>query len=278
LAGDWAHARTVAAQDVSPDQLDARVQQWMQMASPTHASDQVAMLTGVTPVADPGEPVRLALKNAENPLERYAQAASQKIQQTATVMLPDPDPLEAAPSAATPSAPQPQTAAAPEPHWLPEAAPEPMAQAAPEVIPEPVVASAAKSLVKPAVAPVAALPTKFEEASKPSYIAITDEVRKAAQRARSGKSTAVVQIGSYSSPQRVQAAWNDLSRRYPGLNRYRPVSARFVSSKGTFYRLAIKGFADSGDAQDMCSSLRGKGKTCFVRRVAGDSPVQMASR
>ena len=35
LAGDWAEARTIAAQDVPADQLDARIQQWMQLAKPS---------------------------------------------------------------------------------------------------------------------------------------------------------------------------------------------------------------------------------------------------
>ncbi|HET9811073.1 MAG TPA: tetratricopeptide repeat protein, partial [Sphingomicrobium sp.] len=64
LSGDWAMARTVAAQDVPPAQLDDRIQQWMAMATPQHASDQVAALTGVTPAADPGQPERLALNRA----------------------------------------------------------------------------------------------------------------------------------------------------------------------------------------------------------------------
>ena len=34
LSGDWTNARTVAAQDVPADQLDARIQQWMQLAKP----------------------------------------------------------------------------------------------------------------------------------------------------------------------------------------------------------------------------------------------------
>src|SRR5436190_10954527 len=34
LQGDWVNARIVAAQDISPDQVDARVQQWMTFAKP----------------------------------------------------------------------------------------------------------------------------------------------------------------------------------------------------------------------------------------------------
>jgi hypothetical protein len=148
-----------------------------------------------------------------------------------------------------------------------------------ELAPEPEVTEAVKNLVKTAATPVPPLPTKFEKAPAVPYVAISDEVRKAAARAqRMGKSTAVVQLGAYSSPNGVAAAWNKLSRSHHSLDGYRPVSARFVSSKGTFYRLAVKGFASASDAKDLCSHLRGKGQSCFVRQVAGDSPVQMASR
>ena len=45
FTGDWTAARTIAAQDVPADQLDARIQQWMALAS-RRALDQVAALTG----------------------------------------------------------------------------------------------------------------------------------------------------------------------------------------------------------------------------------------
>ena len=64
---------TIAAQDISPDLVDARVQQWMALAKPAHSYDQVASLVGVSPAAaDPGQPVRLAL-NADS--TRVAAAA-----------------------------------------------------------------------------------------------------------------------------------------------------------------------------------------------------------
>jgi Flp pilus assembly protein TadD len=274
LAGDWAAARAVAAQDVSPDQVDGRIKQWMLMASPKAAYDQVAALTGITPVVDSGEPQRLALKDVENPLERYAEAASQKVQQTASVMLPE----SAAPAPVTR-----QPVAAPEPQPLPEAPPEPMPSKdvaqADELAPAPQLTEAVKQLVRSAPASVAPLPTKFEKAPAVPYVAISDEVRKAAARARGmGRSTSVVQLGAYTSPKGVAAAWNKLSRSHRSLDGYRPVSARFVSAKGTFYRLAVKGFASPADAKDLCSHLRTKGQSCFVRQVAGDAPVQMASR
>jgi hypothetical protein len=56
------------------------------------------------------------------------------------------------------------------------------------------------------------------------------------------------------------------------------MSARFNSPKGLVYRLAVKGFANAEQAKDMCLSLRRAGGSCFVRTVAGDVPVRLASR
>ena len=62
LAGKWNHARVMAAQDLSPDLLDARMTQWANFVRPSAASQQVASLLGVTPANDPGQPERLALR------------------------------------------------------------------------------------------------------------------------------------------------------------------------------------------------------------------------
>ncbi|HEX8643614.1 MAG TPA: SPOR domain-containing protein [Allosphingosinicella sp.] len=75
LAGDWQRARTVAAQDVSPAELGPRLQQWAALAQPSGQQTAVASLLGVTPVEDPGQPVRLALSAPEPAEQAYAEAA-----------------------------------------------------------------------------------------------------------------------------------------------------------------------------------------------------------
>jgi Flp pilus assembly protein TadD len=266
LSGDWTMARTVASQDVSPDQLDSRIQQWMAMASPTRASEQVAALTGVHPVADPGMPQQLAL----NPLpanQAYAEA-----------QVPQPQP-QIAPV-------QPQVAEIPA--VAPPALPEPAPQIADVEHPS-VVAHAVQALVQPqteapvveAVAPKPELPTRFEEPVKAAdYVAITDTVRRAAERNHkaSGRSNAVVQLGAYSSPERVSVAWNRITAKYPALRSYKPMKARFNGPNGTVWRLSIKGFGSQKEAQARCEQLQNRGGNCFVRTVAGDAPVQLASR
>jgi Flp pilus assembly protein TadD len=270
LSGDWTMARTVAAQDVPPEQLDSRIQQWMAIATPSHPYDQVAMLTGVRPTADPGQPQALALKSVPD-TQRYAQ-----------LDLPKTAPVPFQPG----QAPQPAEIPASAPPALPDPAP---VQTAEAEIPAPVVAEATRTLLEPApqapvVQAVAVKPepsTRFEAPAQPaSYVAITDTVRRAAERARhaNGKSNSVVQLGAYSSPDRVSVAWANIAKRYPALAKYTPVKARFDGPKGTVWRLSIKGFASDSEARDRCELLQSRGGNCFVRRVAGDAPVQFASR
>jgi len=266
LTGDWTMARTVAAQDVPPEQLDSRIQQWMAIATPSHPYDQLAMLTGVHPAADPGQPAALALKSLPE-AQRYAQLDLPKTQSV---------PVETQ-TAGIPAAPPPA---------LPDPAPVESVEA---LAPAPVVAEAARSLIEakpeaPVVQAVAVkpeLPTKFEAPAQPaSYVAITDSVRRAAEKAHrgNGRSTSVVQLGAYSSPNRVSAAWATITKRYPALASYTPVRARFEGPKGTVWRLSIKGFDSDREARSRCELLQSRGGKCFVRRTAGDSPVEMASR
>jgi hypothetical protein len=258
LAGDWEAARLIASQDLTPDLVDARVQQWMTLAKPAHSYDQVAALVGVTPAAaDPGQPVRLALVQTDT---RVAQAAPQPevapVQQ-ATV--------QDAPAFAAPVAEPVVVAQASAP--APVAAPE-----APAFDPLGAVAAVATE-AKDAVVEFASNLT-----SKPE-----PKVKKAAAKAPKaapalGSPKAVVQLGAYSSEERVSAAWATLSKKHPNLRNYSPMVARFDSPRGTVWRLSVRGFDNQQEAIARCQSLRSKGGSCFVRSTAGDSPVQFASR
>lgn len=249
LAGDWASARTIASQDLSADLVDARIQQWMALAKPARPSDQVASLVGVTPAAsDPGQPVRLALNPDST---RVAQA---------------------------PAAPQPQ-AAADEPQPQVESAT--AFAAAPEPAPQPVAAEQfapiAAAPATAAFAPAEALDDVPPPAPAKASAARSQARKPAAQRP-AGKSSAVVQLGAYKSPERVMAAWAQLVRRYPALRNYTPQRARFEGPGGTVWRLSIRGFDSQKEALARCGQLRGRGGSCFVRSAAGDAPVQLASR
>lgn len=252
LAGDWASARLIAGQDLTPDLVDARVQQWMALAKPAHSYDQVAALVGVTPAAaDPGQPVRLALVQTDT---RVAQAAP-----TQPVAPVEQAVASEAPAFAAPVA---------EPVAVVQASSPPSEQAAFD--PLAAVASVASN-AKDAVVEFAANLT-----SKPEPKAKKAAAKKAAPSLGSPK--AVVQLGAYSSEKRVSAAWATLSKKYPNLRKYSPMIARFDSPRGTVWRLSIRGFDNQQEAIARCQTLRGNGGSCFVRSNAGDAPVQFASR
>jgi D-alanyl-D-alanine carboxypeptidase len=267
LSGDWTNARTVAAQDVPADQVDARIHQWMQLASPKRPSDQVAALVGVTPAAvDPGQPTQLALNKSDTRLAQAAPASQPQFAEAAPA--PQPQLAEAAPVPAPAPAPQPQSE---------DFAPAPVAPAArfvaeqaPRSAPVRVAAVAVPSR-KPAAA--AAKPARVQHASAPASRAA---VRLAALHR--GNSNAVVQLGSFSNSKSVLAAWNIAAHRYSALRGYAPMSARFASTRGTLFRLSVHGFASVNEASALCASLRHSGGACFVRNVAGDAPVQIAMR
>lgn len=257
LAGDWTAARTIAAQDLAPNLVDERVQQWMALAKPVRASDQVAALTGVTPAAaDPGQPVRLALHATPT---RQAQAQAPQAppvrpQAALSVMV-------AAPRES------------PEPALVAEPAPVAIVLEEPAAAPEP--AAFVELPTTPVAKPVPARPTIRSASFVPA--AGKPPARKASAP-RQGRSTAVVQLGAYGSRERVSHAWDVLSSRHPALRQYVPVSARFESARGLVYRLSIKGFDSQQEAVARCRLLRSRGGSCFVRSIAGDAPVQFASR
>jgi D-alanyl-D-alanine carboxypeptidase len=260
LQGEWTAAKTVAAQDVPADQLDARVHEWMSFAKPAHASDQVAALTGVTPAAsDPGQPTRLAL-NPQAPRMASAAPVAAPVAEPEPVMVaeaPTPAPLPVEYAAAPAPTPQPVIVAAADPVPAIEA-PKPQPKRVAAKAPAP----------RPALSPRAA---SFTD-SRPA-------VRKAAfPKAERGNSNAVVQLGAYSSRNSVGVAWNNFAKKYPALRGYTPATARFDGPKGTVYRLSVQGFVSDGNARDFCGALKRAGGNCFVRTVAGDAPVRLASR
>ena len=249
LNGDWTAARTIASQDVPADQLDTRIQQWMTFAKPARASDQVAALTGITPAAaDPGQPTRLAL--APQP-EETRMAAAEPVPAPVVEAIPAPAPFEYA-------AVEPQPAPVPELVTVALADPTPVVEA-----PRPQPKRAAAKAKAPATKPAVRAASLVHKASFP--------------KVARGNSKSVVQIGAYADRGFVGVAWNNIARKYPALRGYTPSSARFESAKGTVYRLSVKGFASDGDARNFCASLKRAGGKCFVRSVAGDAPVRLAS-
>ena len=281
LAGDWTEARTIAAQDVPGDKLDARIRDWMQLASPKKPSDQVAALMGVTPSAvDQGQPVRLALRKTDTMLAVAAPAKATPAPIAQTVPAPAPQVAQAV----APPAPAPQ----PAPTFVEAvAAPTPVPQPAPAVAPAP---SVAKALVSEAASIATQTTTVLATAAHRAEATVAafmphkappvarPKARHIAAAAHHGNSGIVMQVASYRSPQQVSEGWSNLTYRFPALRAYLPLRARFDSAKGTFWRLSIQGFGNEREAIARCAVLKSHGGHCFVRGAAGDAPVEIASR
>jgi Flp pilus assembly protein TadD len=309
MAGDWQRARTVAAQDLSPADLAPRLRQWAAMAGPEARSGQVASLLGVSPVQDPGQPVRLALRApAPVPTEAYAAVAPEPA--------PEPEPLpapvavyaEAAPPVITASesapvsdwgmAPEPATpAAAPAapPAFAPAPAPVPAVIAETEVPPSEApsyylppppppppaersaeqvrYAAAARTLTRPAPAVVRTASVSLP----PAPVFRRQAPQPVVPQVRRGNSRFVVQLGSFSIEANAERAWVDAERRF-GLDDHQPLTTTFNHQGRTLHRVAIAGFAGQADAQRLCHSIRARGGACFVRGEAGDAAVRWAAR
>jgi Flp pilus assembly protein TadD len=98
LAGRWGEAKAVAAMDVAPDQLNARLMQWATFARPANAYDQVAALLGVRAVQDGGQPVALALAKQPD----FAAIVATPAPEVPAVPEPEPSPVPVSEPAPTP--------------------------------------------------------------------------------------------------------------------------------------------------------------------------------
>jgi Flp pilus assembly protein TadD len=255
LAGDWQKAHAIAAQDVSPAELGARMQQWASFAQPSASWDQVAHLLGVTPAADQGQPVRLAL------------APTQSADTALAAAEPAPAPAEPAPvqvAAAETAAPAPAAS-----DWGRD--PRPQVPVQPEEVTQPVYADAIQTLVAPRPS---VMNVSVDGAEAPI---IPFRSREHFTSPRSG-GRYVVQLGAFGSPASVERAWAHAYRRYGFVTRI-PLSTTIrVAGKGIFHRLSVAGFVSRAEADSACRTIKAKGGACFVRTVAGDTPTRWASR
>ena len=276
MTGDWRRARAVAAQDLSPAELPARLQQWAAFARPGAGQTRVAALLGVSPVQDPGQPVRLALApEAGPPNQAFAEAAPPPV--------PVPAPVEAAPAPAAPvQVAEARPAEAPA-FWVPSAqsyqappeAPVERGQTETEAVaPSPEVrvqyASAARNLVTPEPALIRAsavtrLPVSPFQRARPQV------------SIENGSAPVVVQLGAFSNDANAERAWVEASGRY-GLQDRRPLTTTIDINGRTLNRVSVSGFASAGDAQRLCGQIRNQGGECFVRGTAGDASIRWAAR
>lgn len=252
LAGRWAEARTTAAQDVAPDQVDQRMAEWSSFARPRGADEQVAKLLGVQPAYDNGVPTELALLEAPAPT---AVAAVE----------PQPAPAPVA-----------EVAAAPEP------------AASPSLIrtvdvPQPVLAESASPTAEAKPAPSYFVNASVADAPKPKPIYVKPAVaqpKKVTAIRPSGGGNFVVQLGAYSSEDRLELGWSNSVGRVSWLEDYTPVSTTFKNpiDGRSLHRLAVSGFSSRIEAVNLCRKVREHGRACFVRGTAGDAPIQWVKK
>jgi Flp pilus assembly protein TadD len=257
LAGRWAEAKTVAAIDMAPDQVDARIMQWASFSRPTNAYDQVASLLGVTAVQDAGQPVGLALVR---PAGNVGVAAAEQVQAAPVDAYMPSAPATA--EAAVVEAPV-QTAAV-------ESAP-----VAPEVVAEPVqVAGTGPSVVfGPRTEIVQSVPATVAKPVRAAKVPVTAPVRAVAKvqapSAPMAKGKFYVQLGAYANPAVARDAWRRTAARVPAVGKHSPQGANVTTKAGNFYRLSVGGFARN-DADSLCRQVKSSGGICFVRVAAGD--------
>jgi Flp pilus assembly protein TadD len=280
IAGDWEKARVTAAQDVSPADLGARLQQWAAFAQPDSGPARIAALLRVTPAADSGQPVRLALADPEPAPVALASAEplpepTAETVPAASPALADVDPAPVAEPVAAPApAPTPTTDLS---QWVDaRAEAEAAAPAAPVEETKPVYAEAVQALVTPQPSVLARSAPTIEA---PLQRVESPRRRAAAAPAPSaGPGRYAVQLGAYSSASAVERAWAQMMKRF-GFSDLTPLSTTVtLPGRGTLHRLSVAGFASRQAAGRTCSSIRAKGGACFVRTVAGDAPVRWASR
>jgi Flp pilus assembly protein TadD len=265
LAGDWQRARSAAEQDVSPADLSARMEQWAAFAEPAHPSTQVSALLGVTPVMDGGQPTQLALAPAAPEAPALAEAAPGAVPEMAieTVAVDESTLAISAPAAQL--APAPIELASLQPIEV-----APAGQAAPEQ--RLAYAEAAEALVTPkaeAKPTVAIASAPIKPFTPPPSKAVAKEFNPGRY---------VVQIGAFRSSAQVEQGWAEALKRF-SFNSAEPFSTTVkIPGKGMFHRLSVAGFNSQIAAVHMCREIRSKRGVCFVRAVAGDAPVQWASR
>lgn len=249
LAGEWQGARVVAAADMSPADVDRRMQDWARFARPAAASDQVALLLGVTASADAGQPVALALN--------VPPMVSTKAPIQTAALTSAPGFADAAPA---PSQPAVQA---------------PAALVSPALV---------KTVFGPSLAVVQPLPVRVLQPSAGATKVALARVAAAPAPAMAPAGPFYIQLGAFQSAGVAQDAWGHAARRFAAFAGRTPSAMTIQAHGAALYRLSVGGYArDEADA--VCRRYRTSGGVCFVRRGAGDEiaawarkGVQLAAR
>ncbi len=285
LAGNWRAARVMAAEDVPPDQLDARLSQWAATSRPEDHLRRISDLLQIAPANDPGQPTSLALANSPSQEQMVAEAQAQAPAMASAAAPTQTEALTFArggdddleitdPTVA-------KIMAATKPNAPAQAAPKPAAVAAvdsgPQFVSNPVVQT-----VKPSATPA---PTRVAQRG-PSPVAAPAPApvrpAPASQTARSAD-THLVQLGSYASRADANAGWETLKRKFPSLSTHDVIITKAEVKGRIYYRVAAAGFGQSS-ARSMCSTVKSAGRGCFAYAATNppagalDEGVRIAAR
>lgn len=258
LDGRWREARLIASQDLTGDQLDARLNEWAANAAPTQGRERIASLIGAPLRGDPGQPAMLAL----NPSTDGTQvAAAEATAPEAAAPTPAPAPVQVAAAGGELPAVQ-----AGESFWGANQPEE--ASPAPAAAPRPAasVAAAFRNLPKPTFAPahVAEAPAARRTASQPTRVA--------------GGTTHLVQLGSFRTMDGAKRAWAIFQTKNPKLKDHALRITEAQVNGQRYYRVAAEGF-DRGSAESLCSTVRKGGSPCLAYSDRSPLPgAKLASR
>jgi Flp pilus assembly protein TadD len=275
MAGQWANARVMAAQDLSLDLVDARMTQWASFVRPRAAWDQVASLMKITPTEDSGMPGQLALNVAPAPQAVAAIAAPEP------VTAPPQQFAEAQPVYETPVAAAPVVEPEPSvPAFVPLPKPHPVHAAAPLIKSNHAPIKQAV-VVAPKVAPSKIKPVKVAtvKVGAGKVVAVKPLAKPIIAASVQGASLGgfVVQLGAFSNEGSAQAAWNGVLKKTAEIGNFSASSARVKVKGASLYRLSVSGFVTKEAAGQVCVAIKSAGGACFVRSVSGDAPLQWAS-
>lgn len=303
LNGQWREARIMAGQDLTGTQVNENIQTWAHYARPDAYQERVAGLLGVSPSADNGQPVRLALNSRGNPNIDLAENASPNgnnipsfTSVASNVELPAIGPAPVSKSVSKSSS---------EPASLVDS----ILAAGNDAREDNVrVASRADSSLRSVAipasnAPVIAAPGGpskiaaaksdesrfiFESAkskpaaanaanAKPAKLAVANRSRNSEPSSLVGGAY-MIQLGAFSTSQNADKAWNKITAQHSILKSFQSGSTTVNSNGRKLYRLSAMGFGTEQAAVSVCSSIKADGGSCIVRQNTSKSSVRLASR
>ena len=257
LDGRWGEARVIAAQDLSADQIDVRMNEWASRTGTEQYQHRVAALLGVPVIADPGQPTALALS-----------APDTSVQMAQAEVAPAPEPVLAAEP--VPAAPVMARAPAAELPALAAAEPGPVPTWQFAELPKPA-ETKVQMVSHPQVQPTPMARPQTASAPRP-----LGQERMAAAFAPS-RSTHLVQLGSFSSKDGAKRAWSIFVARHPALKNHGMRITEAKVNGRIFFRVAAEGF-ERGSAQSLCASVRQRGGGCLAYASARPLPGVMPGK